>query len=370
MSSIRFPAEWEPQDVIWLAWPHNRDTWPGMTHSGDKNRCGERFTFQASRFDPIEPFFAAWTRLIAEDTPVNILGRPESRTARELESANIQWMDIPTNDCWIRDYGPTFVLVDRLTGGQELQVVDWRYNAWGGKYPPWELDDQAAERIARQADLPVIREEIHLEGGALETDGQGRLLTTASCLHTPTRNPNHSRSEIDRRLRQRLGVTEIVWLEAQLAGDDTDGHIDQLARFIDPENIVVASSDDSNDVNFAPLRNLADQLDRWSQQTNPRPTIHPLPLPPPRRIDGKRVPESYCNFLWLARKRLLVPTFDQPKSDERALSILRELAPGTDVIGIDCKDMIWGLGALHCASREQPAVPSRAAVPSRVVPRV
>ena len=199
-----------------------------------------------------------------------------------------------------------------------------------------------------------------MEGGALETDGGGRLLTTTECLVTPTRNPKLSQQQIDQRLRDRLGMNEIVWLEGGLAGDDTDGHIDQLARFIDAENIVVASCDDPHDMNYEPLKGLRVQLKRWAETTTSSPHIHALPVPPPRSIDGQRVPESYCNFLWLGSKRLLVPTFGQPVSDDRALGILRDLVSqtgrGTDVIGVDCRDMIWGLGALHCASRDQPAL--------------
>ena len=306
-------------------------------------------TSQEARFDRIPPFFAHWANLIAEDTPVRILGRPSDPVARQVSAPNIEWFDIPTNDCWIRDYGPAFVLHHDPTQGRELHAIDWRYNAWGGKYQPWDDDDAAAKAIAACCGIPVISEDVCLEGGALETDGTGRLLTTTECLVTPTRNPGCSREQIEQRLRDRLGVIEIVWLEAELAGDDTDGHIDQLARFIDTENIVVASCDDPHDINYRPLKGLGDQLNRWAERSNPSPAIHALPLPPPRSIDGQRVPESYCNFLWLGSKRLLVPTFGQRSSDDRALGILRDLVGqtgrGTDVIGVDCRDMIWGLGA-------------------------
>lgn len=356
MTSIRVPAEWEPQSAIWLAWPISRDTWPGMQSVAQGSN---RFVQQA-RFDRIPRFFESWVRLIAEDTPVRILGRPDDHLSRRLNSANILWVDISTNDCWIRDYGPTFVLHEDDRQVQSVRAIDWRYNAWGGKYEPWQEDNAAAKRIAEYLKMPVSSERMCLEGGALETDGRGRLLTTTDCLITPTRNPDLSKAQIEMRLRDRLGMNEIVWLEAGLAGDDTDGHIDQLARFIDAENIVVASCDDPNDVNFESLSGLRDQLQHWSETTRPSPRIHALPVPPPRSIDGQRVPESYCNFLWLGANRLLVPTFGHPKSDDRALGILRELVAQTgrrtDVIGVDCRDMIWGLGALHCASRDQPAL--------------
>tara|TARA_R110002049_G_scaffold4601_5_gene32786 strand:+ start:1087833 stop:1088909 length:1077 start_codon:yes stop_codon:yes gene_type:complete len=355
VTSIRLPAEWEPQAAIWLAWPHSRDTWPGRVVSKSQASALR----STPRFDAIPPFFARWAQLIAEDTPVRILGRRDDDASRQLGGSNIQWLDVPTNDCWIRDYGPTFVFHSDLPTADacRLQAIDWRYNAWGGKYPPWDDDDAVASRLARHLQIPVVRNELCLEGGALETDGTGRLLTTKSCLVTPTRNPDLLTEEIERGLRESLGLREVVWLDGGLAGDDTDGHIDQLARFIDPQNIVVAACHDTSDENHSLLAGLGDQLVRWADQTDPQPVIHSLPIPPARKIDGQRVPESYCNFLWLSRTRLLVPTFGHQLSDDRALGILRDLvaAYGTDVIGIDCRDLIWGLGALHCASRDQPA---------------
>jgi len=368
VTSIRFPAEWESPAAIWLAWPHNRATWPGTPlRIGDKS---------VPRFDAIPPFFARWARLIAEDTPVRILAHRDVIKAAapqptagdlgfpELRCPNIEVVEIKTNDCWVRDYGPTFIFESdsEATNAKSstpcttrVRAIDWRYNAWGGKYQPFDDDDAAAAQIARAAGLSIVHDDLCLEGGALETDGIGRLLTTTSCLVTPTRNPGLTQAEITARLQERLGVAEVVWLESGLAGDDTDGHIDQLARFIDPENIVVAASDSPEDANFEPLASLYQQLARWGASTQPRVNLHRLPLPPPRWIDDQRVPESYCNFLWLGRKRLLVPVFGHAKSDDFALGLLRELAVGTDVVAVDCRDLIWGLGALHCASRDQPA---------------
>lgn len=332
------PAEWEPQAAVWLAWPHQRDTWPG-------------------RFEPVPPLFARLARLIAESTPVRMLasGPLADRARRALgDHPNIELVPVPTNDCWVRDYGPTFV-ADRASG--VLRAVDWRYNAWGGKYPPWDEDDAAAARIARFAGVECVREELGLEGGALETDGCGRLLTTPPCLLSETRNPGASRDQVARILHRRLGVTEVVWLDGGgLEGDDTDGHIDQLARFVSPSHVVAAVCDNPSDPNHAPLDDNFRQLRLWGQSTTPRVEVHPLPIPPPRRIDGRRVPESYCNFLMLGCERLLVPTFGETDRDAAAIGLLAELLPRTDVIGVDCRDLAWGLGALHCASRDQPAV--------------
>jgi agmatine deiminase len=334
----RVPAEWEPQAGIWLSWPHNLDTWP-------------------EHFEGIPEFFANWVRVISESTPVHVLAANDA--AKQCEAmihgiSGVEIVPIATNDCWIRDYGPTFVEqgTDRKPIG-----INWRYNAWGGKYPPWDLDDQVATKVCRHLGIPCWNGSLCLEGGALEVDGGGRLLTTPDCLITPTRNPGLTKEQIAVELYRQLGVDEIVWLDGGgLRGDDTDGHIDQLARFIDPQNVVVAVCDDSGDENAEGLEQNRCQLHLWGDSTTPRVTVHRLPIPPARYIQGTRVPESYCNFLRLGKERLLVPTFDAP-TDSYALGLLGELS-GAEVTGIDCRQMVWGLGALHCGSRDQPRAAS------------
>jgi agmatine deiminase len=333
--TVHMPAEWEPPECVWLAWPHNLETWPG-------------------RFEPIPRFYARWIRLIAESTPVRVLApehlAPQCKHALQ-DIRNVELVDIPTNDCWIRDYGPCFVR-DQADGS--IHGVSWQYNAWGGKYPPWDLDDAAAAKICRAAGLRCVEGALCLEGGALESDGHGRLITTSSCLLTPTRNPGESEDTITQQLHQRLGVTEIVWLDGGgLAGDDTDGHIDQLARFVDRQNVVVAVCDDVAEENQASLETNYRQLHLWGDATSPNITLHRLPIPPARSIGQKRLPESYCNFMRLGKERMLVPTFGAP-SDDHALGLLRDLS-GSDVVGVDCRELVWGLGSLHCASREQPS---------------
>lgn len=331
----RFPAEWEPAEAIWIAWPHNRETWPG-------------------RFARLPDFYACWARRMAEVLPVRILaaGKAAKSAASLLGSqANVELVSLPTNDCWVRDYGPSFIYSKHA-----LQAVAWRFNAWGGKYPPWDQDDLAAERISRHAGLACQQNDICLEGGAIESDGRGRLLTTP-CLLTKSRNPTLTKEQMAEDLYKALGITEIAWIDGGgLDGDDTDGHIDQLARFIDPENVVVAVSDDTDDPNRSGLQANYRQLEIWGSSTEPAVEIHRLPIPPARFIDGVRVPESYCNFLRLADQCLMVPTFDCKKTDDYALSLLGELTGDREVIGIDCRDLIWGLGALHCASLNQPQV--------------
>jgi agmatine deiminase len=333
----RVPAEWEPQRRVWIAWPHNRQTWPG-------------------HFDQIPDRFRQLIGLIADVVPVHVIGRAElCRSAAVDHRANVNWIDLATNDCWIRDYGPTFVIED----GRRCHAVDWQFNAWGGKYPPWDADNAATAEIIDHADWIRIDGGLCLEGGALEWDGAGRLMTTTSCLVSETRNPGLSKPQIEDRLARLCGAREIVWVDGGgLLGDDTDGHIDQLARFVDPETIVVAVCEETGDVNHRGLSSNLQLLSHWSETTTPRVEVHPLPIPPARHVDGQRVPESYCNFLRLGPDRLLVPTFGSESHDRHAIGLLGELArrrsPQIEVIGVDCRDLVWGLGALHCASCNEP----------------
>lgn len=346
-SSLRVPAEWEPQQCLWLAWPHNLETWPGSANNpGLANNT--------ARFNKIPPFYARWIQLICESTPVRILASNESaKTCEQLVGgfSNVEIIDIPTNDCWIRDYGPTFVV---HKNDPTIRGVNWNYNAWGGKYAPWDLDDAAAQKICEAENIPCVDGALCLEGGSLEFDGHGRVLTTPDCLVTESRNPGLTADDVSRELHQRLGVTEIVWIDGGgLEGDDTDGHIDQLARFTDRENVVVSVTNDPSDFNRLALEKNYQQLKLWAGTTSPSVQVHRMPIPPARMIDGRRVPESYCNFLRLGPERLLVPTYGV-LADDYAIGLLTELT-GAEVTGLDCRDLVWGLGALHCASRDQPA---------------
>lgn len=330
----RWPAEWEPQSAIWLAWPHNPDTWPG-------------------RIQNIPTAYAAMVHAIAEVVPVKIL-TPDAcwEQAQKLvgRDPQVELVRRATNDCWIRDYGPTFVAAD-----DQIIGVNWQYNAWGGKYPPWDTDAENGRFVCEHAVLQCEDSPLTCEGGALETDGLGRLLTTPDCLLTDTRNPGWDQSRVASELHQRLGIHEILWLDGGgLEGDDTDGHIDQLARFVSPQHVVCAVCDDPQDVNHDPLHQNYLQLRVWGRDTEPGVEVHRLPIPPRREIDGQRVPESYCNFLMLNSRRLLLPQFGHPASDDFARGLLADLLPGWDITPLDASELVWGLGAFHCASQQQP----------------
>ena len=347
---IRVPADWEPPRAIWIAWPHNRDTWPG-------------------NFDPIPDCFRRIIGLIAEVAPVHVIGDVKLRVGARIDHIpNVTWFDIRTDDCWIRDYGPTFV----VENDEKRYAIDWSYNAWGGKYPPWDADDAATAKMIRESHWNHVKGGLCLEGGALEWDGTGRLLTSTTCLVTDTRNPGWSKDQIVERLREIAGAREVFWVDGGgLAGDDTDGHIDQLARFVDRETIVVASCDPTDTANHTGLESNYRLLSQWANETSPGIAVHRLPIPPVRFVQGRRVPESYCNFLRVGSNRILVPTFRSERTDSHAIDLLTTLAqqqsPNIRVIGVDCYDLVWGLGALHCASCNEPLVksPSRRSLPFR-----
>jgi agmatine deiminase len=338
IESRYWPAEWHPHDATWLAWPHNRDTWP-------------------FGIDRIEPCFERLVRILAEVEPVHVLGGPESSLANAIAALdginNVTVHPIETNDVWIRDYGPTFV-IDRES--KSLVAVDWQYNAWGGKWPPWDQDAANASRIASHLNVMTSSSRLTCEGGALETDGEGTLLTTSSCLLSVTRNPGLTREAIERELQTQLGIERVLWIDGgSLAGDDTDSHIDQLVRFTKPGRVVAAISSNASDQNGerlqAQLVSLRQAIDALGSSLE----IVPLPTPAPRYIGGKRVPESYCNF-YIANSIVVVPIFGQRRTDDAAIQILKNEFPKHDIVTIESLDLIGGLGAIHCATQQQPSV--------------
>jgi agmatine deiminase len=308
----------------------------------------------------------------SEQVCINICDSAHEADARSalagLPIERITFYRIPTNEPWCRDHGPIFLTRDerwsRLapepghTARREgapapLAAVDWDYNAWGNKYPPFDLDEVVPTRVAEILKLPVFYPQMILEGGSIDVNGAGVLLTTESCLLNKNRNPNLSRDEIEQRLRDYLGVQNILWLGDGVAGDDTDGHIDDLARFVSERTVVVVVEEDRQDENYEPLQ---ENLARLRQMKIGKDKIEIVTLPMPKKIvrEGLRLPASYANF-YIANACVLVPTFGDP-ADEIALSALRKCFPGRHVIGIDCRELIWGLGTFHCLTQQQPAI--------------
>jgi agmatine deiminase len=336
------PAEWEPHVATWLSWPRR-----------------EGISFPDS-FDRVLPTLRAMVEALIESEKVciNVCNGAHEAEARQilrgLSMERITFHRIPTNEPWCRDHGPIF-----LTRKKEprLAIVDWDYNAWGNKYPPFDLDEIVPTRVAEALGLPVFYPHMILEGGAIEVNGAGALLTTESCLLNKNRNPNLSRKQIEQRLRDFLGVREILWLGDGIAGDDTDGHIDDLARFVSERKVVTVIEEDRDDKNFEPLQeNLARLREMKIGASRTGRKIDIVTLPMPRKIvrEDLRLPASYANF-YVANRCVLVPTFADP-ADEAALSILQRCFPTRRVIGIDCRELIWGLGTFHCLTQQQPAV--------------
>jgi agmatine deiminase len=346
----RWPAEWEPQASVWLSWPRNPKTWP-------------------DHFGPVPAEFAQFVRLLAEYEPVNILaGDAEVMAqARSLvgDLKNVTLHDIPTNDAWCRDHGPTFLASTPhsalrtpnlpITSPQPLApaLIDWEYNAWGGKYPPFDLDNQVPRCIAELQNRRRFVPGIILEGGALDGNGRGCILTTKSCLLNPNRNPQLSQADVERYLRDYVGAKKVLWLTGgEIAGDDTDGHIDQIARFVNPATVVVSSCDDKSDDNYAPSQQNLRELKELADQDGRLLEIIPLKLPRALFCDGQRLPAGYCNFL-IANGVVIVPQFGDP-ADEAAVKTLQPLFPNRDVHLCPSLNLIWGLGSFHCLSQQEP----------------
>jgi agmatine deiminase len=335
----RIPAEWEPHSATWLSWPRR-----------------EGISFPDS-FDQVLPALREMVGALTESESVciNVVnGAHEAEARSVLDSLPhqecITYYEIPTNEPWCRDHGPIFLTRDV---DPKLAIVDWDYNAWGNKYPPFDLDEVVPTRVAELLEVPVFYPKMILEGGSIEVNGKGALLTSESCLLNKNRNPNLSREEIEKRLRDFLGVKDVLWLGDGIEGDDTDGHIDDLARFVSENKVVTVVEEDSDDANYKPLQENLARL-REMKIDGRKIDIELLPMPKKIVREGMRMPASYANF-YIANKVVLVPTFADP-ADKMALSILGKCFPNRRVVGIDCRELIWGLGTFHCLTQQQPKV--------------
>jgi agmatine deiminase len=358
-TNYRMPAEWEPHASTWLAWPHYRGDWPG-------------------KFEPIPWVYAEIARNLARHERVDLIvnNTASEKQARKVLSKanalkeNIAFHRWPTDRVWTRDSGCTFVaaipgLSSRaksrdLVLSPKLAAIKWRFNAWA-KYPNYQHDDKIGSRMANATDAHEIRPfqgktRVVLEGGSIDVNGQGTLLTTEECLLSKTqqRNPSMSRKKYEKLFSDYLGIKNVIWLNSGIAGDDTHGHVDDITRFVAPDTVVTAIESDPDDSNYEPLRENLRRLRVATDQNGKPLAIVELPMPAPVVFAGRRLPASYANF-YIANGIVLVPVFNDP-NDRVALDILADLFPGRDVVGIYSGDLIWGFGAMHCMTQQQPEI--------------
>ncbi len=334
----RMPAEWAEHECTWMAWPKDPSTFPPELLPG------------------AEKAYIEIIRNLHSGERVNLLVDSDGYAARitgllqadGIGMENVALHVIGTGDVWFRDYGPIFLTKE----GGEVAYTHWRFNAWGNKYYELLNDTHIPEKIPigsmRGFDVPMV-----LEGGSIDTNGKGTFLTTEQCLLNRNRNPQMSREVIEKNLHDYLGATNIIWLKGGIAGDDTDGHVDDIARFVNDDTVVCALEEDQEDENFAILRQNYELLRMARDQDGNRLNVVPLPMPEAVAYNGQRLPASYANF-YIANRKVLVPTFGG-SNDLRALEILRELFPGRAVVGIGCRELVYGFGALHCITQQQPA---------------
>lgn len=346
VTGFRMPAEWEPHQGTWLSWPHNPETWPGIS---------------------IEKIQRVWVQMVVElsafeEVHINVADKTMEEKARvllpdfSLKPHNVLFHHFSTNDAWIRDHGPIFIIGPEKKENQREKSrrigLDWGYNAWGGKYPPFDKDDAIPGQVAEFLGESIITPGWILEGGSIEVNGRGTLLTTESCLLNPNRNPSLDRTQIEILLKHYLGVSKILWLGDGIVGDDTDGHIDDLTRFVAPNALVTVLEQDPRDENFKPLQDNYRRLQTMTDEAGKPFEIHTLPMPAPVESDIGRLPASYANF-YIANGLVLVPTFNDPQ-DAIALETLRPFFPGRKVVGLNCRDVVKGLGGIHCVTQQLP----------------
>ena len=354
-----FPAEWEPHEATWLTYPHSDDSFPG-------------------KLEEVYPFYMRFVAEItkSEKVRINVPTKFKDQLIRQLYEANVkvelvEIFERESNDVWCRDHGPAYVVKDvvcsnpsllvhpPLSGSRPLTglerrkaIVDWEFNAWGNKYPH-EADNLIASAIAADFSLPVYRPGIVMEGGAVEFNGQGTLLTTRACLLNQNRNPHLNQQQIEEYLRNYYGVQQIIWLNDGIAGDDTNGHIDDITRFADADTIITTIETDKNDVNYVHLKENLEILRNIRLLDGRQPNIVELPMPVPVIHNGQRLPASYANF-YITNDAVIVPTF-RCRQDDIAMQILSTCFVNRRVVGIDSTDIVWGLGSFHCLSQQEPS---------------
>jgi agmatine deiminase len=333
----RMPAEWEKHDAVWLAWPHDVTTFP-------------------DRVDRVEITYVQIIKEIHTGEEVNLFVKDEGTKRKVIEmlsQANINMSRVhfyvfDYADVWFRDYGPVFI----RNSLHELAMLHWNFNSWGEKYETLLKDKQIPEIINQQMHITCFKPGIVLEGGSIDVNGEGTLITTEQCLLNRNRNPNLNKQQIENCLTSYLGVTHFIWLKCGILGDDTDGHIDDLARFVNPYTVVCAYQEDQDNPEFSLLDENFKILQKSVDQDGKPLTIVKLPMPHVISDQGEQLPASYTNF-YIGNEKVLVPTFDHP-NDSKALAILQKFFPNRKVVGIRCVDLVYGFGTIHCISQQQP----------------
>jgi len=333
-----FPAEWVKHEATWLSWPHKEASWPGKIEAIYKPYC-------------------EFIKIVASGEKVRINVKDEEMKAfavSELTKVGVDLSQIEfyfneTNDAWCRDHGPAFVVK-----GNEKAVVDWGYNAWGGKYPPFDLDDVVPTKIAKHFGLPLFMPDIVMEGGSVEFNGAGTVLTTTACLLNENRNPHLTKEQIERYLLEYYGQDQVLWLSDGIVGDDTDGHIDDITRFVNEDTVLTVVENNPLDDNYILLQENLETLKAMKLKDGRPLKIVELPMPSPVIYEDTRLPASYANF-YIANAAVIVPVFDDV-NDQKALDVIQTCFPDRKVVGINSIDIIWGLGSFHCLSQQEPAV--------------
>lgn len=336
-----FPAEFHPHTATWLSWPHKEASWPGKIHT-------------------IFPYYSLFVKYLADSEKVRINVADEAMktfaTGHLLQAGvnmqNVEFFFHPTNDAWCRDHGPAFLL--NPAAEQKKAVVDWNYNAWGGKYPPFDQDDIIPTLIANHYRLPLFNPGIIMEGGSVEFNGKGTILTSTCCLLNENRNPHLSRGQVEEYLHQYYGADQVLWVEEGIVGDDTDGHIDDTIRFVNEDTVLTVIETDKQDENYEILQQNLKQLQQMRLLNGKQLNIVTLPMPDAVVFEDQRLPASYANF-YISNKYVIVPTF-RCKKDDEALRVIAECFKDREVVGIDSTEIIWGLGSFHCLSQQEPEI--------------
>lgn len=340
-SGYFFPAEFAPHTATWLSWPHKEASWPGKLES-------------------IYPNYSQFVKYLAmgEKVCINVANSAMQASAtKHLEAAGVNMDQVqfflhPTNDAWCRDHGPAFLINPKAD--QPKMIVDWGYNAWGGKYPPYDLDDVIPTLIAKAYNIPVVHPGIVMEGGSVEFNGKGTILTSRLCLLNENRNPHLNQEQIEGYLCNYYGAEQVLWVSEGIVGDDTDGHIDDIVRFVNEDTVLTVVEHSKTDENYPLLQLNLKELSKMRVLSGKQLNIIELPMPDAVVYEGQRLPASYANF-YISNKHVIVPTY-RCDNDDKALQMISDCFPGRETVGIDSTDIIWGLGSFHCLSQQEPAV--------------